>query len=115
MKYFLTIAFLSFSLFCFSQNTEKISTERQQAQLLKAKLVKNNNSLKTLTLNLVGVPKNNQGALKDDFSTYKKKVVSLDYDEFNETMVIKYSGLSDEKITSLLNKHQVNDSAIVNE
>jgi hypothetical protein len=113
MKYFLTIAFLSFSLFCFSQNTEKISTERQQAQLLKAKLVKNNNSLKTLTLNLVGVPKNNQGALKDDFTLYKKELISLDYNEFDETMIIKYYSLSDEKIASLLDKHQINSSAIV--
>ena len=113
MKNSLTLVLLLLSMACFSQNTEKISTERQQAQLLKAKLVKNNNSLKTLTLNLVGVPKNNQGALKDDFTLYKKELVSLDYNEFDETMIIKYYSLSDEKIASLLDKHQINSSAIV--
>jgi hypothetical protein len=114
MKYFLTIFILTIiSSFGYSQTAKEI--EQNAAANKKIALQQQNHpKIKTLTLNLVGVPKNNQGALKDDFSTYEKKIVSLDYNEFTETMVIKYLGLSDEKIASLLNKHQVNNSVIVN-
>lgn len=117
MKYFLTIIIIVCSFYGFSQNTKTISEKRKHAQLLKANSISNNSmSLKTLNLNLMGVPKNNQGALKDDFLDYEKKIISLEYDEFNELMTIKYSELSDAKIAFLLDKHGVDNSAItVNE
>ena len=116
MKYFLTIAVIAFSFSGFSQNLNEVSESRKQAQLLKSNSINSNSiSIKTLNLNLVGVTKNNQGALKDEFLTYEKKVVSLYYDENNETMVIKYTGLSDEKIAFILDNNGVNINAIVNE
>jgi hypothetical protein len=115
MKYFLTIVILTLiSSLGYSQTAKEI--EQNVAANNKIGLQQQNQTkIKTLSLNLVGVPTNNQGALKDDFTLYKEELVSLDYNEFTETMVTKYSGLSDEKIISLLNKHQVNDSSIVNE
>tara|TARA_R110001592_G_scaffold219624_1_gene474102 strand:+ start:2648 stop:2995 length:348 start_codon:yes stop_codon:yes gene_type:complete len=113
MNYFLTIVILTLiSSLGYSQTAKEIEEQKKSTLRVDQQSI-SQNKITTLSLNLIGVSKNNQGALKDEFLSYKRQIVSLDYDEFTETMVIKYSGLSDEKIASLLDKHQISISAIV--
>lgn len=113
MKLFIFSFLIFYSVNVFSQQNEANNISREQAQFLKANSIKNNNYIvKTISINLIGVNKELQGSLKDDFLEYDKKVISLDFNELDEYFIIKYTGLSDDKIFSLLNKYGISNSVI---
>ncbi|MDB4533280.1 hypothetical protein N9242_00290 [Vicingaceae bacterium] len=112
MKVLFPIILILLSFLAQSQTTEQI--KEQEIAVKMSGLRPGSETIKTLSLNLIGIPKNNQGALKDDFLDYKKKIISLDYNEFNESMVIIYFGLSKEKIDFLLKSNEINTSIINN-
>ena len=108
MKIFITLSLIIGACSMgYSQTHTTKGIQKEQSKLT--------NQILTLSLDLNGVSKNDQGALKDDFLGYNRRIISLDYDEHGETMIITYSELSNDKITFLLDKYSINSSAIINE
>lgn len=98
----------------YSQNKTSKEIEEEAASVRIPMRQSNSNQVKSITLNLKGVPKNNQGALKDEFLTYKDKIVTLVYDEELESMRIVYKSIIPySKVLYILNNHGVSNSAIL--
>ena len=115
MKKILTFTiFFVLILKCYSQNKTSKEIEEEAASVRIPMRQSNSNQVKSITLNLKGVPKNNQGALKDEFLSYKDKIVTLVYDEELESMRIVYKSIiPDDKILFLLQNNNVSTDAIV--
>lgn len=115
MKNILTFI-IGFVLFLngYSQSQTPKEIEQEKASIRIPMSQSNSNQVKSITFNLKGVPKNEQGALKDEFTTYKDKVITLIYNEDQESMVLVYKSIIPySKILYILNNHGVSSSAIL--
>jgi hypothetical protein len=115
MKKFLTFTiFFVLILKGYSQNQTPKEIEEEIASVRIPMSQSNSDQVKSITLNLKGVSKNNQGALKDEFTTYKDKVITLIYNEDQESMVLVYKSIIPySKILHILNNHGVSSSAVL--
>jgi len=115
MKYIITVlAFVFICLDSYSQSKSIKQIEQEKSSERTAQITKLDDQVKTLTLNLSGVSKDNQGLLKDEFLSYREKVVTVRYNESAEKMIIVHFGsLTINKITTILGHYGLDSSVIV--
>ncbi|MDX2361276.1 MAG: hypothetical protein QNK23_10750 [Crocinitomicaceae bacterium] len=111
MRLLLSMCILLFTgVYVHSQETspEKLITQ----ELAQEDIFLANNQL-TLTLDLRNFSQNIQGMLKDDFTLFHEKVVSINLDD-NNIMVIRHARLLTEReVMELLTKYSIDEGAII--
>ncbi len=100
MRSLIIVIFSMLTLSVYSQKETSNNIEKTKYQ------ARSSNQVITLTFNLSGLSKNEQGKIKDDILNYRKKIVSLILDEKNEVMTVTFlSILPEEKIYAILSSH----------
>ena len=107
MKFLIIGIFTLFTFKVYSQKETSYSNERAKYE------AKRNIEATTLTFNLGGLSKNEQGKIKDDILNYKGKIISLILDEKSKVMTVTFlSILSKEKIYNILSYHGYKNNLI---
>lgn len=108
----LIITFLSAVTLTFGQTPKDVEASKTRDHV--NRLANDEDQLILISLNLVGVPKSTQVKLKDELLSYKNDVISLDYNETNQSInLLHYGSLPTRRIMAILDNYYIEHTVVV--